>query len=144
MKIQEAVTQKAVQRFLSLFLFIFGSCIFVLLCQVLEGIIRDGTGLSGIICCLSCNAADVRPREAAALGTLLGSAAWGAAQNFVPITPSTVAGPGIVDTGKILYDIGTSKDPNRTAAESLTKLYAPGLDRTMRPLINDVLNFTKR
>ncbi len=96
---------------------------------------------------LSSNAANATPGQLGAVGSLLASAMWGSTQNFIPLTPSTVAGPGIIDSSQYLHSIATAGSPeaaNRTAAEGLYGLLLPGMDEKMAPLIKSMLEMGKK
>jgi len=105
---------------------------------------------SGLISCpelllqsLSDNARNSTPSQRAALGTTLWAAAWGALQNMLPITPPTVAGPGIIDTAGYLKDIAAAGSPeaaNRAAAKNIYDTLLPGLGDRMNPMVNDMLD----
>jgi hypothetical protein len=75
------------------------------------------------------------------------SAAWGAAQNKLPLTPPTIAGPGIIDTAGYLKDIAAAGSPeaaNQAAAKNIYDKLLPGLGAKMNPMLNDMLNLGKK
>jgi len=96
---------------------------------------------------LSDNARNASPSQLAAVGTMISSAAWGAIQNFLPVTPPTVAGPGVVDSADYLRRIGAAGSPeeaNRVAARGIYDMLAPGLGDKMNPMVDELLNLGKR
>jgi hypothetical protein len=96
---------------------------------------------------LSDNAANANPGQLGAVGTVVGSAMWGAVQNRLPITPPTVAGPGIIDTGQYLSDIARAGSPeaaNRAAAKGIYDNLLPGLGDTMNPMVKSMLDLGKK
>lgn len=75
------------------------------------------------------------------------SAAWGAVQNFLPVTPPTVAGPGIVDSALYLNKIRSAKSPeeaNRAAATEIWDMLLPGLGDKMKPATESLLDLGKK
>ena len=96
---------------------------------------------------LSDNAKNATPSQLAALGTTMLAAAQGAAQNFIPITPPTVAGPGIIDQAGYVHKIVTAGSPeeaNRAAAKNIYGLLLPGMEEKMNPMVDSMLDLGRK
>jgi hypothetical protein len=112
-------------------------------CLYLHSIRQTAPGLL-IMRSLSDNAKYATPGQLGTLGSLMGAATWGAVQNRISPTAPSPAGPGLIDTAKYLFRIGSAGSPeeaNRAAARNIYNILGvPGMEKVMNPMVDSMLN----